>query len=45
VVGERAFVGEDAPERAAAHMRDEPAETADGRLDVWVSERTGTTPP
>jgi 2-hydroxychromene-2-carboxylate isomerase len=57
VGGGRAFVGEDAPERAAAHMRHEPAdtadaaetaetaETADGLLDVRVSGRTGTTPP
>jgi 2-hydroxychromene-2-carboxylate isomerase len=50
-VGERVFVGEDAPERAAAHMRDEPADTADtvdtadGLLDVRISGRTESTPP
>jgi 2-hydroxychromene-2-carboxylate isomerase len=50
-VGERVFVGEDAPERAAAQMRDEPADTADtadtadGLLDARVSGRTERTPP
>lgn len=42
-VGERAFVGEDAPERAAGHMRSPSAGTPDVRLDVWVSGQTGTT--
>jgi 2-hydroxychromene-2-carboxylate isomerase len=43
VVGERVFVGEDAPERAAAHMRGGAADTPGERLDVWVSGQTGAT--
>jgi 2-hydroxychromene-2-carboxylate isomerase len=44
-VGERVFVGEDAPERAAAHMRGASADMPGERLDVWLSGQTGTTSP
>ena len=44
-IGERVFVGEDAPERAAADMRSVSAGTPGARLDVWPSEQNGTASP
>ncbi len=43
VVGERAFVGEDAPERAAALMRGEPGGATSGQAGAWMSPPAGTT--
>jgi 2-hydroxychromene-2-carboxylate isomerase len=44
-IGERVFVGEEAPERAAAHMRSVSAGTPGERLDMWLSEQNGTAAP
>jgi 2-hydroxychromene-2-carboxylate isomerase len=43
VVGERVFIGEDAPERAAALMRGEPESAASGQAAAWMSPAAGTT--